>query len=82
MTDFSFLWREDVQEDEYVAGMQALIDSGDAWRLEGSVGRSANDLIDRRLCSLGPKRHTDCYGNRIPSKFDIEPGYPGSPLER
>lgn len=66
---------------EYVARFQEIIDSGLAWRLEGAVGREAMRLIDARLCSLGPVPTRDYYGFRVPSRYEIEPGYPGSPLD-
>jgi len=42
----NFLYDDDVSRDEYIEGMQELINSGMAWRFEGSVGRAAMDLID------------------------------------
>lgn len=66
-------------EEEHVAGYQELIDSGTAWRLEGSVGREAMRLIEEGYCTLGPVGHTDYYGNYVPSKTEVEPGTKGSP---
>ena len=39
-------------EDEVIAGFQDLINSGLAWSLQGSYGRTAKGLIDAGLCSL------------------------------
>lgn len=64
-----------------IAYMQNLIDSGMAWRLEGSVGREAIALIEARLCMLGEEPCYDYYGNRVPSRYEIEPGQPGSPID-
>ena len=61
-----------------VARYQELIDSGLAWRLEGSVGREAHHLIQAGYCTLGPERVTDYWGNVVPSKHDVVPGTPGS----
>lgn len=64
--------------EDRVAIYQAWIDSGTAWRLEGSVGREAFRLIDEGYCVLGPERVTDYWGNVVPAHTDIEDGYPGS----
>jgi hypothetical protein len=37
--------------DEMVAFFQELIDSGFAWELQGSYGRTAQHLIDTGLCT-------------------------------
>jgi hypothetical protein len=35
-----------------IALFQELINSGLVWKLQGSYGRDARDLIDRGLCTL------------------------------
>lgn len=50
---------------------QCLIDNGAAWRLQGSYGRIAKQLIDAGHCQFGPIRQTDFYGNTVPSRFDV-----------
>lgn len=77
--DYSFLWDDDVDEEALIAGYQDLIDTGMAWRLEGSVGRTAMSLIESGLCMLGPEGHRDYYGNYVPSRTEVEPGTKGSP---
>jgi hypothetical protein len=74
----SALWREDVTLEESVALYQDLIDSGQAWLLEGHVGRTAMAMIEDGLCTLGPEGHTDYWGNRIPSRYEVMPGTKGS----
>ena len=37
-------------EDEYVEFFQELIDSGMAWSLQGSYGRTAQVMIDEGYC--------------------------------
>lgn len=69
---------EGMEPEEYVAAYQALIDSGQAWLLEGSVGRTAMNLIEDGRCMLGEQAHRDYWGNRVPSRHEIEPGAPGS----
>jgi hypothetical protein len=78
MTDHSALWREDATEDEQIDCYQELINSGDAWRLEGHVGRTAMSLIEEGLCILGESDHRDYYGNHVPSRDQVEPGTKGS----
>jgi hypothetical protein len=76
--DYSFLWRDDVDEDELVECYQQLINTGTAWRLEGSVGRTAMDLIESGRCALGEEGHRDYWGNYVPSRHEVEPGTKGS----
>jgi hypothetical protein len=42
----------ELDQEEVVKGFQALIDSGLAWQLQGSYGRTAKALIDAGLCHL------------------------------
>jgi hypothetical protein len=65
-------------QDELVEAMQALINNGNAWRMEGAIGRQAMDLIDAGLCVLGETKQTGSYGNIVPSRFDVKPGTKGS----
>lgn len=75
---YDFLWNESTPQDQVIAGYQDLIDSGMAWKLEGHVGRTAMDLINAGLCTLGDEGHRDFYGNYVPSKHDLIPGAPGT----
>ena len=78
VVDMSFLYDEDVSDEEYIKGMQMLINTGDAWRLEGSVGRAAMNLIESGVCALGYESHRDYYGNRVPARDEVEDGTKGS----
>lgn len=78
MTDLSALWREDAEAEEYVAAMQSLVDSGDAWRLEGSVGRAAMSMIEDGVLMLGPVGRRDYWGNYVPGRDEVEAGTKGS----
>lgn len=69
---------EDQTEEEFVASYQGLIDSGTAWRLEGSIGRTAMSLIESGHCVLGETGHRDYWGNYVPSRTEVEPGTKGS----
>jgi hypothetical protein len=77
--DYSALWRDDASEEDVIELYQHLIDTGQAWRLEGHVGRMAHDLIQDGHCMLGDQGHTDYWGNYVPSRHEVEAGTPGSP---
>jgi hypothetical protein len=77
--DYSAIWREDADEAEVVAAYQELVNTGDAWRMEGHVGRTAMHFIHAGLIMLGEEGRTDYYGNYVPSRNQVEPGTPGSP---
>lgn len=78
MADLSATWRDDATEEEVVAAYQDLIDTGQAWRLEGSIGRTAMALIESGACILGEEGHHDYYGNYVPARDEVEPGTKGS----
>ncbi len=69
---------EDQTHEEYVENMQELINSGTAWKLEGSVGRSAMALIEGGECMLGEEGHRDYWGNYVPSRHEVQAGTKGS----
>jgi hypothetical protein len=76
--DMSALWREDATEEDVIETYQHLIDTGQAWHLEGSVGRTAMAMIEDGVCTLGPERVKDYWGNVIPAITDVVPGTKGS----
>lgn len=78
MVDYSALYREDADEEEVIACYQELVNSGDAWQLEGHVGRTAMDLISAGKIMLGEEGHRDYYGNYVPSRHEVQPGTKGS----
>ena len=61
-----------------VIGMQAMINSGDCWKLEGSVGRFAMDLLDGGVCMLPKENKIDAYGNTVPSRDVLKAGTKGT----
>lgn len=79
MPDLTALYREDATEAEQVEVYQHLVNTGQAWRLEGHVGRTAMAMIDAGQIMLGEQAHFDYYGNRVPSRHEVEPGTKGSP---
>ena len=76
--DVSCLWDETCTEEEGIEAMQSAIDSGLAWRLEGSFGRAAMAAIEAGVCVLGETGHRDYWGNYVPSRYEVEPGTKGS----
>lgn len=68
----------DMEEQDQVAFFQEMVNSGMAWRLQGSYGRTAMDMIEAGLITLGEVGHRDYYGNYVPSKYEVEPGTKGS----
>jgi fructose-bisphosphate aldolase class 1 len=41
----------DATEEQAIAAMQSLIDSGIVWQLQGSYGRAAQNMIDAGHCT-------------------------------
>lgn len=78
MADLSAIWEEDATEEDFIAAYQELINTGQAWRMEGSVGRQAMALIENGICALGESDHRDYYGNHIPSRDQVQEGTKGS----
>lgn len=78
LTDLLAYELGELSKEESIAMFQDLIDTGMAWQLQGSYGRTAADLIEDGSCMLGTKGHRDYYGNYIPSRFEVAPGAPGS----
>lgn len=67
-------------EAEEIEAIQKRINDGSIWKMEGSAGRRAMQLLEAGLCELGKTRHTDYWGNVVPSRFDVQPGTKGAPL--
>ena len=59
--------------------IQELISSGDAWKLEGNIGRQCMEAIQSGFAMLGEVGHYDYWGSYVPSRFEIIDGEPGSP---
>ena len=58
--------------------IQNLIDTGLWLTLEGSVGRQCSEAIQAGYAMLPEKAQTDYWGNRVPSRYEVTPGEPGS----
>ncbi len=65
-------------EIEQAVAMQTLINEGTVWSLEGTMGRTAMDMIEDGRCMVGKESHTDYWGNLIPARTWIQPGTKGT----
>jgi hypothetical protein len=62
----------------YYEALQRAINDGEAWKFQGSYGRAMMAAIEDGRCLLGPQPAQDAWGNRIPSRAEVEPGTKGS----
>jgi hypothetical protein len=69
-----------LQKEWNFAELQELINSGQAWKMEGSVGRQAMQALEVGACMLPKKAKYDYYGNRVPSRDELKPGTKGTYL--
>ena len=69
----------ELDEQDEIEMFQEAINSGLAWRLQGSYGRQAMGLIEAGKCLLGEVGHRDYWGNYVPSRYEVKPGTKGSP---
>jgi hypothetical protein len=63
---------------EYFRSLQRAINSGSAWSMQGSMGRSMMAAIEDGRCLLGPLPARDYWGNYIPSRKQVKTGTKGS----
>jgi hypothetical protein len=69
----------ELESEDSIKMFQELINTGQAWQLNGSYGRTAMDLINSGQCMLGEKGFKDYYGNYVPSRYEVKAGTKGSP---
>ena len=65
-------------ETEYYEAIQRAINEGTAWKFQGSFGRTMMDAIRSGRCLLGRHSTQDYWGNRIPSRDEVQEGTKGS----
>lgn len=58
--------------------MQDMINSGQAWKMEGSYGREAMRLLESGACMLPKVKRLDYYGNLVPSRDVLQEGTKGT----
>lgn len=63
---------------EEALAIQRAINTGMAWRLQGSYGRAAMEFLESGLCVLPCNGHRDYYGNIVPPRHVLEPGTKGT----
>ena len=63
---------------EYYEAIQKAINDGTAWKFQGSYGRTMMGAIEGGYCMLGIYPASDYYGNRIPSRDEVQEGTKGS----
>ena len=68
----------ELQDANGLKEMQDMINSGQAWLMEGSYGRAAMQNLELGACMLPEVRHKDYYGNPIPSRKDMVQGTKGT----
>jgi hypothetical protein len=66
------------QEEAGLTEIQGWIESGQAWKLEGAVGRAAMNHLETGECFLPTVSHRDAYGNKVPSRDELKPGSKGT----
>ena len=68
----------ELQEAHGLKQMQDLINSGDAWKMEGSYGRAAMANLESGACMLPTESHVDYWGNMVPSRDMLQDGTKGT----
>ena len=67
-----------LQKENGLDQLQGWIDSGLAWKLEGSVGRAAMANLESGACMLPLNAHYDYYGSRVPGRNELKKGTKGT----
>lgn len=80
ISEFIALENGELDEESEIEFYQKIINDGSVWKLQGSHGRRAMQLIEARLCELGEVGHYDYWGNYVPSRYEVKPGTKGSPI--
>jgi len=66
-------------QDEYgYTDLQELINTGIAWKMEGSVGRTAMSALQSGACMLPKESYFDTYGSKVPSRDELKEGSTGT----
>lgn len=67
-----------LQKEYGATELQNLINSGMAWKLEGSVGRAAMEALESGACMLPKVAMRDFYGSYVPARQMVKKGSKGS----
>jgi hypothetical protein len=68
----------ETDERTYFEAVQRAINGGEAWKFQGSYGRTMMAAIDSGHCLLGLSSFSDFYGSHIPSRIEVASGSKGS----
>ncbi|MBA2740984.1 MAG: hypothetical protein H0U46_03130 [Actinobacteria bacterium] len=68
---------EAATEEDEIRALQHLVNTGQ-WSWPGRTGRAMMDAIEAGYVALGLESAIDYYGNRIPSRLEVEAGTKGS----
>jgi hypothetical protein len=69
---------EELQAEYGLTTAQNLMNSGDIWKFEGSVGRSASDMLGAGILMLPDERKYDYYGTIVPARSEVLDGTKGT----
>lgn len=69
---------EKLQRQNGFSEMQDMINTGQAWKLEGSYGRSAMEYLESGACMLPLVPRYDYYGSKVPSRNELKNGTKGT----
>jgi hypothetical protein len=78
MQDIESIEGGNVSESELYESLQRAINGLTAWHLQGHYGRMMMDAISDGYCLLGTRHTRDYWGNRIPSRDEVQRGTKGS----
>lgn len=68
----------ELQKEYGLTKAQNLLNAGDLFKFEGSVGRSADDMLESGILILPEEVTYDYYGNAIPPRSAVKEGTKGS----
>ena len=68
----------ELQKQYGLTNAQNLVNTGQIWGFEGSVGRTAMDLLEAGVLMLGEQPTRDYYGNSIPPRTVLKEGTKGT----
>ena len=68
----------DLQKTYGLTSMQELINSGQAWYMEGFTGRQAMQALEDGACMLPEVPRKDYWGNIVPARTSLKPGTKGT----
>lgn len=77
LDDVLTIEEDEATEEQGIEALQRMISAGQ-WSLQGSMGRTMMNAIESGACVLGPTPARDYWGNRIPSRTEVERGTKGS----